>query len=87
MFDNDTTYALNFNIVNWGTGDGTLPWKQWCCNLCWKGRDRAQSFVLMFTGTTVEYLNRNVSIGQLLYTFKIYCGVCTVKAKNADKNI
>ena len=53
------------SIVNWGTGYETLPWKQWCCNLCWKGRDCAQSFVLMFT-LTFEYLNRNVSIGQLL---------------------
>ena len=23
--------------------------QQWCCNFCWKGRDRVQSFVLMFT--------------------------------------
>ena len=33
---------------------------------------------------TVEYLNRKVSIGQLL---QIYCRLCTVKAKNANKNI
>ena len=36
-------------IVNRGIGYETLPWKQWCYNLCWKGRDPAQSFVLTFT--------------------------------------
>ena len=37
--------------------------------------------------TTVEYLNGNDSIGQLLQDiFKIYCGLSTVKAKNAYKN-
>ena len=40
---------LHVNIVNRETGYETLPWKQWCCNLCWKGRDPAQSFVLTFT--------------------------------------
>ena len=34
--------------------------------LCWKGHDGAQSFVLINVHTTVEYINRNVSIGQLL---------------------
>ena len=38
--------------------------------------------------TTVKYLNRNVSIWSVAPThFKIYCGLCTVKAKNANKNI
>ena len=40
---------LTFDIVNRWTGYETLPWKQWCCNLCWKGHDPAQSFVLTFT--------------------------------------
>ena len=52
----------------------------------WKGRDRAQSFVLMFT------LQLNILTGRILLiscsnTFKTYCCLCTVKAKNANKNI
>lgn len=36
--------------------------------------------------TTIEYLNRNVSIDQLLqHILKFYCGLWTVKAKNANK--
>ena len=39
----------------------------------WKGRDHAQSFVLMFT-LQLNIFNRNVSIGQF-------------KAKNANKKV
>ena len=42
-------HTIITSIVNRGTGCETLPRKQWCCNLCWKGRDPAQSFVLRFT--------------------------------------
>ena len=57
-----------------------------CCNLSWKARDRAQSFVLTFT------LQLNILTGTCLLVscsnaFKIYCGLYTVKAKNATKNI
>ena len=48
----------------------------WCCYLCWKGRNRAQSFVLMFTLQYVEYLNRNVSIGQLFQHISKSIVVC-----------
>ena len=34
--------------------------------------------------TTAEYLNKNVSIVQT--HFKIYCRLCSVKAKNVNKN-
>ena len=51
-----------------------------------KGRDRAQSFALIFT------LQLNILTGTFLLfscsnTFKNYCGLCTVKAKNANKII
>ena len=71
----DKRFFCYVNISNWGTGYETLPWKQWCCSLCWKGRDRAQCFVLT-VHTTVEYLSRNVSIGQLLQHISKSIVVC-----------
>ena len=44
--------VLSWTIVNWRTvmkPCHVQSWQQWCCNLGWKGRDRAQSFVLTFT--------------------------------------
>ena len=63
-----------------------MPWKQWRCNLCWKGRDRAQSFVLMFA------LQLNILTGTFLLVscsniFQNLFWICTVKGKNANKNI
>ena len=54
--------------------------------LCWKSCDRAQCFVLMFT------LPFNIVTGKFLLvscsnTFEMYCGLYTVKTKNANKNI
>ena len=46
--------------------------------------------ILCFNVLTIGgHLNRNASIGQLLWptNFKIYCGLCMIKATNANKNI
>ena len=58
------------NIVNRGTGYETLPWKQWCCNLCWKGRDPAQSFVLTFT-PQLNILTKTFRLVSCSNTFQI----------------
>ena len=55
---------------------------------CGAINDRAQSSVVTFTLS----LQLNILTGTFLSvswsnTFKIYCGLCTVKAKNAIKNI
>ena len=52
------------------------------------GRTATARAILRFNlHTTFEYLNRNVSFGQLLKHIKICCGLCTEKNKNANKNI
>ena len=48
---------------------------------------RPRTILCFNVHTTVEYRNRDGFIGQLLQHFKIYCGLFTVKAKNARKNI
>ena len=42
----------------------------------------------IYAGRAVLCFNGYVSIGQLLQHISfIYCGLCTVKSKNANKNI
>ena len=50
---------------------------------------RSLAILCFIVCTKVEYLNRNVSIDHAVAPtlLKIYCGLCTVKAKNANKNI
>ena len=59
---------------------------RWCCNLCWKGRDRAQSFVLKFT------LQLNILTGTFLLasrskTFQTLLLFVQGQGQNANKNI
>ena len=61
---------LCLTIVTWGSGYETLPWKQWCCNLCWKGRDPSQSFVLMFT-LQLNILTKTFRLVSCSNTFQI----------------
>ena len=62
--------------------------KQRCQDLGWKVHNRAKSFVLR-SYTMHEFRNQHVSIGSIQpqYGVNSYCVFCTVKAKNANKNL